>query len=84
MALQERISYTLNQKKIGKTLTVLCEGFDAVGEVYFGRSEADAPEIDGKVYFTAEKSVGEGEFVDVKITKVLDYDLFGERVKIES
>ena len=80
MALQERINYTLNQKKIGTTVTVLCEGFDAVGEVYFGRGEADAPEIDGKIYFTAEKGLREGEFVSVKIKKVLDYDLFGERV----
>jgi ribosomal protein S12 methylthiotransferase len=80
MALQERINYALNQKKIGKTVRVLCEGFDSVGEVWFGRSEADAPEIDGKVYFTAESGVGEGEFVDVKIKKILDYDLFGERV----
>ena len=82
MALQERISYNITQKKIGKTIKVLCEGFDRVGEVYFGRSESDAPEIDGKVYFAAARGIQttpqEGDFVDVKITKVLDYDLFGE------
>ena len=81
MALQERINYSLNQKKIGKTIKVLCEGFDKVGEVYFGRSESDAPEIDGKVYFTVGTNCvrpQEGDFVNVKIEKVLDYDLFGE------
>lgn len=83
MALQERINHSLNQKKIGKTIQVLCEGFDKAGEVYFGRSPDDAPEIDGKVYFTAASDktgtkIKEGEFVDVRIEKVLDYDLFGE------
>ncbi|MCL1857755.1 MAG: 30S ribosomal protein S12 methylthiotransferase RimO [Oscillospiraceae bacterium] len=85
MSIQERINGSLNQKKIGKTIKVLCEGFDKVGEVYFGRSEADAPEIDGKIYFAAAQGIQntpqEGDFVDVKITKVLDYDLYGECVK---
>ena len=80
MALQERISYNLSQKKVGKTIKVLCEGFDKVGGIYFGRSEADAPEIDGKIYFQPPSSANDGDFVDVKIKKVLDYDLFGESV----
>jgi ribosomal protein S12 methylthiotransferase len=79
MAIQKRINHTLNQKKIGKTIKVLCEGFDKVGEVYYGRSEADAPEIDGKIYFTAGAQIEEGEYVDVKIEKALDYDLYGRR-----
>ena len=81
MSIQERINHSLNEKKVGKTIKVLCEGFDKIGEVYFGRSGADAPEIDGKVYFvvgTNSVRPREGEFVDVKITKVLDYDLYGE------
>jgi len=83
MSIQERINYSINQKKIGKTVKVLCEGIDKVaGEVYYGRSEADAPEIDGKVYFTVGTrravSPQEGDFADVKIERVLDYDLYGE------
>lgn len=66
-----------NGKLIGKTVRVLCEDWDAVGEIHFGRSAADAPEIDGKVYFTAPARVAPGSFVDVKIKKVLDYDLVG-------
>ncbi len=66
-----------NGKLIGKTVRVLCEDWDAVGEIHFGRSAADAPEIDGKVYFTAPARVAPGSFVDVNIKKVLDYDLVG-------
>ena len=71
-----------NQKKLGKTIKVLCEGFDAVGETYYGRSEADAPDIDGKIYFTGKKGIEAGTFVEVEINEVLEYDLFGKIVKI--
>ena len=80
MALQLDIHEELNQKKIGKTVTVLCEGFDPVAETFFGRSEADAPEIDGKVYFSSKNKPKEGEFVKVKITDAIDYDLYGEMI----
>ena len=82
MGLQMRITEERNQKQIGKTITVLCEGYDAAAETYYGRSAADAPDIDTKVYFgtKAKKRVREGSFVDVKITGVLDYDLTGEAV----
>ena len=46
----------------------------------FGRSAADAPEIDGKVYFKAERRIAPGSFVKVKIREVLDYDLFGRAI----
>ena len=80
MALQLDIHEELNQKKIGNTVKVLCEGFDPVAETFFGRSEADAPEIDGKVYFSSKRKPKEGEFVNVKITDAIDYDLFGEMI----
>jgi ribosomal protein S12 methylthiotransferase len=51
-----------------------------VGETYYGRSEADAPEIDGKVYFSAKRRLHDGEFVEVEITSTLDYDLVGRQV----
>lgn len=80
MQLQERINYAINQKKIGKTIKVLCEEYDKVSEAYFGRSYADAPEIDGKIYFTSKskKRIKSGEFVDVTIKEIIDYDLCGE------
>ncbi len=80
MALQLDIHEELNQKKIGTTVKVLCEGFDPVAETFFGRSEADAPDIDGKVYFSSKRKPKEGEFVTVKITDAIDYDLYGETI----
>ena len=80
MNTQLGITDELNRKKLGKRLTVLCEGFDPVSETHYGRSYADAPEIDGKIFFTAEHRINDGEFVTVKITDVLDYDLYGKVV----
>jgi ribosomal protein S12 methylthiotransferase len=77
---QSRIADESNQKMIGKTIEVLCEGYDRLAECYFGRSYADAPDIDGKVFFTATKKPRTGSFVNVKITEVFDYDLTGELV----
>lgn len=77
---QTAIADRKNQAKIGKVVTVLCEGFDKYAECYFGRSEADAPEVDGKIFFRAETAPMAGEYIQVRIDDVLDYDLFGERV----
>ena len=78
MSEQNRIHNDFNAKFVNKTLKVICEGYDPVSECFFGRSYADAPDIDGKVYFTAPKRLKEGEFVNVTITEVLDYDLYGK------
>ena len=78
MRTQMRINEENISRQIGKTLKVLCEDFDPVSSAYFGRSAADAPEIDGKVYFRSKKKIRAGEFVDVLITEALDYDLIGE------
>ncbi len=71
------VAEELGNAKIGKTYKVLCEGFDTVAEVYYGRSYIDAPDVDGRVYFTSKRKLSVGEFVDVKITEALDYDLVG-------
>ena len=71
-----------NEKKVGTTIKVLCEGFDPVGETYYGRSEADAPDIDGKIYFTGRKGILPGTFVDVLIDEVVEYDLCGTAVNV--
>ena len=71
-----------NEKKLGKVVRVLCEGFDPVSEAYYGRSESDAPEIDGKIYFSGPKGIAPGSFVDVKIEEVVEYDLYGTVVKM--
>ncbi len=74
---QLAINESNNQTYIGKTIRVLCENFDAVSEAHYGRSAADAPDIDGKVYFKSEHRIAPGSFVDVKIREVIDYDLYG-------
>ncbi len=76
------INEEYNEKKLGTTVRVLCEGFDPIGETYYGRSEADAPDIDGKIYFSGEKGILPGTFVDVRIEEVVEYDLCGVAVKI--
>ncbi len=80
MRVQLAVSEEKLKEKIGETVEVLCEGYDPVAGVQFGRSRADAPDVDGKVYFSSKKKLPEGVFVKVKITKALDYDLFGEAV----
>lgn len=81
MRTQGDITEEQNETMIGKTIEVMCEDYDPVSEAYYGRSCADAPEIDGKVYFRApKKSVSEGEFVKVKVTEAIDYDLVGDKI----
>ena len=76
--MQSRIMDEYNSTRVGKTLKILCEGYDRIAEYYYGRSEADSPDVDGKVFFLGDKIVP-GEFVWVKITDILDGDLIGEK-----
>ena len=78
MQTQLTVSEEKNAENIGKTITVLCDGYDRIAEIYYGRSYADAPDVDGKVYFKSKNKVNPGEFVSVKVTEALDYDLIGE------
>ena len=75
---QSRISDRYNEAMIGKTLTVLVESFDKYAECWFGRSEGDAPDIDGKVFFIPTARVQPGDFVRVTVTDTMDWDLIGE------
>ncbi len=74
---QMEVNTANNEKMVGKTITVLCEDYDVVSEAHYGRSAADAPDIDGKIYFKSEKRIAPGSFVSVKIREVVDYDLYG-------
>ena len=76
--LTSRIIDEYNQKMMGKTIKVLVEGFDRYSECYFGRSFADSPDIDGKVFFRGKQGLRPGVFVDVLIDDELDGDLLGE------
>ena len=76
--LQSRVMDAYNESRLGETLEVLCEGFDPDMGCYAGRSYADSPDVDGKVFFTAAGLVPAGTFVNVRITGTSDGDLTGE------
>ena len=77
MQTQLTVAEEISNSRVGKTYTVLAEGFDSVAEIYYGRSYMDAPDVDGRVYFTSKKKIMPGEFVKVKISEAQDYDLVG-------
>ena len=75
---QSRIMDDFNESRMGDVTEVLCEGWDAQSMSYAGRSWAESPDIDGRIYFTAEREVADGEFVPVRITGSMDGELTGE------
>ncbi len=87
---QDRMDYIMNDQllisakkqteKIGRTEEVLIEGYDSYIKAYFGRTQYDAPEVDGKIFFTATKPLVIGDFVKVQVNDSLEYDLLGEAV----
>lgn len=85
MEQQLLINVKKNKALEGKIIEIVTEGYDRYGECYFGRSAADAPEIDGKIFFTSRgKKQIPGKFVKVKIIDMVDYDLIGEAVNESS
>lgn len=80
MKQQMAISEARNETLVGKTLKVLCEDFDPVSESYYGRSYMDAPDIDGKIFFSSAKKLESGTFVNVHIDSAEDYDLVGHAI----
>lgn len=77
---QMNIMDRLGEKQVGRDIEVLTEGFDRYAECWFGRSAMDAPDIDGKVFFSAEKKPYLGQIVTVHVDEAIDCDLFGTRV----
>jgi len=80
MSIQNQISAERNMRCMGKTVEVLAEEFTDE-YLYAGRSRADAPDIDGRVYFGSEREIAPGEYVRVKILGAEEYDLMGEEEK---
>ena len=82
MEQQHTIMERYCQGLLSRTLDVLVEGFDRYAECFFGRSAADAPDVDGKVFFTCNESKPkQGQFVKVRICDYLDCDPIGELVQ---
>lgn len=81
MQTQLSVSEKFNESRLGTTVRVMCEGYDPVAGSHFGRSYAEAADIDGKIWFSVKNPslrIAEGEMIDVKITEAMDYDLVGE------
>ena len=75
--IQSRIMDDYNESMLGKTMDILVDGFDEELEQFYGRSYADSPEIDGRVWIAAQEALVEGTFVKVQIDSVIDGDLSG-------
>ena len=76
-SIQSRIMDEYNEAMIGRTLDVLVDGYDEEFEQYFGRTYADSPEIDGRVWIASQDDLSEGEFVKVCVEGLIDGDLTG-------
>jgi len=76
MSLQQEISEDINSRFLGKTIEVLIDSKEK--NCYLGRSQYDAPEVDGQVFVKSPRMLRPGEFVKAKITDTLEYDLVGE------
>ena len=79
--LQSRIMDDYNDSMIGKTIEVLVDGYDSDLEQYFGRSYADSPDVDGRVWIACDEPLREGNFVMVTIDGAVDGELTGYLVE---
>jgi len=77
MLMQKEIAEAKSKTRINKTYEVLIEGTTGNGKHYYGRSYAEAPDIDGIIYFNSDNPLKVGNFVNVKIIKSHEYDLIG-------
>ena len=77
---QSDIIDAYNDSVLGSIREVLCEGFDPQAQMFYGRSYAESPDIDGRIWFTAEEEVPAGTFVPVRLTGTMDGELTGEMV----
>jgi len=76
MELQEKISYEINQQKVGKAFKVLIDRFES--GYFIGRTEHDSPEVDNEVYIEGKDHyLRIGDFADIRITDATEFDLYG-------
>ncbi|MVO99087.1 30S ribosomal protein S12 methylthiotransferase RimO [Paenibacillus lutrae] len=77
MEIQREISNLRGGRRLGENVDVLIERYDGRNDIYIGRSQYDAPEIDGEV-FVSGRNVPIGGVVKVRVTHSLEFDLSGE------
>lgn len=79
LRIQQKIALQFNGRLVGKSFTVLVEGLARNGGVlYYGRTSSQAPEVDGFVFFRSSRPLRRGSLVNVLVTAVSPYDLFGK------
>ena len=76
MGAQAQIAHELSARRLGERTRVLIESHDPQQNAWVGRSPAEAPEIDGKVFVKSDQALTVGEFVDVQITRAETYDVY--------
>lgn len=74
---QSDIIDAYNESVMGDEREVLCEGFDVQSQMFYGRSYAESPEIDGRIYFSSDEEIAPGTFVIVQLTDTMDGELVG-------
>ncbi len=80
MEVQEEISMSINEEKVGKTLRVLIDRIEAGN--FIGRTEHDSPEVDNEVIISSDDSyLRVGDFANIKITEATAFDLYGEPIR---
>lgn len=79
MSKQQEISRQVNERFLGRSIEVLIDELED-GQ-YVGRSQYDAPEVDGVVYVRSSRTLAPGDFVKVEIKDTLEYDLVGEAIE---
>ena len=81
---QSEIIDAYNASVLGTIREVLCEGFDRDTGRYFGRSYAESPDIDGRIWFTSPEDTAPGTFVPVLLSGTMEGELTGERQERET
>ena len=79
--IQSAIMDAYSESMIGKTVEVLVDGYDEEMEQFYGRTYADSPEIDGRVWIATDEPLTEGTFIKVCVDAVVDGDLSGYPVE---
>lgn len=77
---QSDIIDAYNDSILGEEREVLCEGYDSQAQMFYGRSYAESPDIDGRIWFTADSEIAPGSFVNVRLTGTMDGETTGELV----
>lgn len=78
MELQQDIALDKGEEMIGRILTIMIEGKVADENAYVGRTYKDAPNVDGYIFVNTDEELMSGDFVNVRVTGALEYDLIGE------